>query len=119
MLSALAIRSQPLSINEIYGRSVTMCISATGPGTLVYLWMKDEKEIVDDAYSGVNTPTLQIPCLISEHNGQYICIVSNEHCMLKSSPGQLQGSMSKVQYGSYINFVIYCSPNRERAFTTP
>lgn len=103
MVSALTIRSQPLSINEIYGRSVTMCISAAGPGTLVYLWMKEETEIVDDAYSGVNTPTLHIPCFTSEHNGQYTCIVSNEHCTLKSSPGKLQGSMSIVQYGSYIN----------------
>ena len=99
-LSALTIRSHPLNINEIYGRSVTMCTSATGPGTLSYLWIKDEKKIVGDTCLGVNTSTMQITCFTSEHDGQYTCIVCNEHCTLESCPGKLQGKMSKVPYGN-------------------
>ena len=94
MLALEIIEQLPESQNKIYEDEVTLTVTATGPGTLSYQWMKDEERITDHNLpkcSGFTTPNLCLKCFSPEHEGQYMCIVSNEYCTVQSQPGQLKG----------------------------
>ena len=100
------IEQHPENQNKIYENEVILTVSATGPGTISYQWMKDGEEITSNNVpncSGFNTSHLHFNYFSPEHDGKYMCIVSNEYCTLKSRPGQLQGNLSKVKLRLQIN----------------
>ena len=68
-----------------------MSVSATGPGTLSYQWMKDGNAIDDEGYTGATTADLQTSSFSSEHVGGYKCRVSNENDSVCSSSAELTG----------------------------
>ena len=94
MLALEIIEQLPESQNKIYETEVTLMVTATGPGTISYQWMKDEEKITGHNLpncSGFATPSLHLSYFSPEHDGQYVCIIKNEYCTLKSLPGQLKG----------------------------
>ena len=91
------IEQHPESQNKIYENEVTLTVSAAGPGTVSYQWIRDGEEITDRNLpncSGFTTPNLHFDHFSPEHVGQYMCIVSNEYCALKSQSGKLNGNLS-------------------------
>ena len=90
--TALDIMIHPEDQDAIYENEVALTVSASGPDTLSYQWMKDRDSIISDDYIGVDTHILQITSFSPEHDGQYVCIVSNEYCSLTSKPGHLKGT---------------------------
>ena len=72
-------------------------VTASGPGTLSYQWIKDGDDITDTTLpdtTGTNTPTLQINCLSPKHDGKYMCVISyGEECMLESEVATLKGEL--------------------------
>ena len=70
-----------------------LSVSATGPGTLSYKWMKDGKTLADDNITGVGDPILHINNFSQEHDGEYTCVISNGYCTLTSNPHQLKGTV--------------------------
>ena len=91
---ALTIKTQPESQTKVYGRNITLSMSATGPGILSYKWMKNGYAIEDNNVTGINDPVLYINNFSKEHDGEYTCVVSNEHCTLMSNPGRLKGTVN-------------------------
>lgn len=74
-------------------------ISATGPGTLSYYWMKDGEAITDNHplnFSGFNTSTLSIASFSPENEGSYTCVVKNEFDLLESSTANLKGEIEII-----------------------
>lgn len=69
-------------------------MSALGPGTISYQWIKDGKIVTKTNLpniTGVNSCTLYISELCDEHDGQYFCTISNESCMLVTDCAVIQG----------------------------
>ena len=74
-------------------------ISATGPGTLSYYWMKDGETIADSHplnFLGFNTSTLSITSFSPENEGSYTCVVKNEFDSLESNAANLKGEMGVI-----------------------
>lgn len=57
----------------MYGDTITLSLSTEGPDTKYYQWKKDGI-LIDE---GVNSSVLHINAFSSEHEGKYVCIVSN------------------------------------------
>lgn len=71
-----------------------MTLSVAASEALSYKWLKDGEHINSDNLqniTGLDTPSLHIECLSSEHNGNYRCEVSNEDGMVKSDYVRVQG----------------------------
>ena len=76
---------------------MTFSVSATGAGTRVYQWKKDNKAIDSNAspgYNGVDTPTLYIHSFTEEHEGRYTCVIKNEDRVLESDFADLAGEVA-------------------------
>ena len=79
-----------------------LSVKAEGP-ILSYQWEKDGENIeVDElnGYSGATTPDLYISSLSPEHEGSYICIVSNDFDIVNTNSANVKG------------MVILCSSKR-------
>ena len=85
------IIKHPQSQGMIEGDEVTFSVISEGPGTLFYQWMKDEKAITDESYSGVNSNTLHINFFSNNHKGSYKCKVINEIGGTESETADLLG----------------------------
>ena len=84
---------------------MTLSVSATGPGTLFYQWMKDGQAIINDKNSnctGVSTPELHISSFSSEHVGVYKCQVSNDYDAKDSNDAELTGIASYILAGNLV-----------------
>ena len=72
-------------------------VSALGPDTMSYQWIKDGKVITANSLpniTGANSATLHINEFCHEHNGQYFCVVSYESCILITDGAEIQGMHS-------------------------
>lgn len=93
------INNHPENKTVVFGQEVTVVISATGPGTLSYNWMKDGEAITDDHplnFLGFNTSTLGIASFSQENEGSYMCVVKNEFDSLESNAANLKGEMEVI-----------------------
>ena len=94
---------------KVYGDEVIFNVAATGAGTLVYQWMKDEKVVLGDkshCYHGEDTPTLQITSFSPKHEGRYKCVIKNEHSdVLYSSPADLKGELKVLTLNYQMNIL--------------
>ena len=78
-----------------YGSDVHLSVEAIGPGILSYEWEKDGRKIeVDElcGYTGATTPKLHISPLSPEHEGSYICVVSNDFDIMKTNSADVKGN---------------------------
>ena len=74
------ITEQPRSLRKYCNEQAVFTVTANGPGTMVYQWKKDGKDIMNEKlYERARSNELSIACLQSKHAGQYSCIVENEH----------------------------------------
>lgn len=93
--SSISIINHPQSHSTYYGMAVTLTVSATGPGTLHYLWKKDGAAIDDSddnlTFSGVNSPNLFIQSYMPIYEGSYACAISNEVEEVDTSSAELTG----------------------------
>ena len=88
------ISQQPKDEWKFYGDKVALSVVATEAGPLSYKWLKDGEYINNDNLkncTGLDTPSLHIECLSSEHNGSYMCEISNEDGNVKSDYVRVQG----------------------------
>jgi hypothetical protein len=75
--SAPTIVSSPASVTTCRSGSVAFTVSASGSGTLGYLWSKDGVPMNTIANPSAGTATLAIPAASSADAGSYVCAVSN------------------------------------------
>ena len=87
-IEPVKIIKHPQTQCKVYGSDVTLTLSATGPGSLLYQWMKDEEAII-----GACNSTYHIESFSYEHSGRYKCQVSNEDCSLISNSAKLEGNL--------------------------
>lgn len=80
--TGLKIIEHPQSCSYEYGDFVTLSVSAVGAGNLTYEWIKDGKHVI---YS----PTLTITSFQPQHQGCYICVVSDGQKSVTSSNATL------------------------------
>ena len=88
------INDHPETKTMVLGQEVTFVVSATGPGTLSYNWMKDGEEITDNHplnFVDFDTPTLRITSFSQDNEGSYKCIVKNDFDRLESNAANLKG----------------------------
>ena len=96
----IEITEHPQSQDTVYGNEVALTVSATGPDTLSYQWMKD-----GDNITGECTPTLHIESFSSQHDGDYVCRVSHNGFSVTSNSAKIKGAnlqniLSLLNYGS-------------------
>ena len=72
-----------------------LTVSAVGPQTLTYRWMKDGEEISDIK----NTDELTITSFSSDNQGNYSCIVSGGQQSIESKPASLR-------LGMYLTYML-------------
>jgi hypothetical protein len=78
VLEPPAIVVQPTSLATNAGVRVSLTVSATGGGTLVYQWSKGGVPLVDgDRLTGAKTPNLVIEPALTPDSGEYRVRVSN------------------------------------------
>ena len=85
------IVQHPQSQGKIEGDEVSFSVSAEGPGTLFYQWMKDGEAITDKTFSGMDTDALHISFFSNKHKGSYKCKVINEVGSTETEPAVLSG----------------------------
>ena len=68
-------------------------MAATGSGTLVYQWMKNEEPITDEVgfVEQFNTPSLRIQSFSPKHVGKYLCVVSSYMGTVHSNTAEIKG----------------------------
>ena len=72
------IVQHPLSRPVGVGSSILLTVQATGEGTLQYRWQREQADLSDvGSYSGTQSATLSISPTLSQHAGNYRCLVSN------------------------------------------
>ena len=72
-----------------------LSVEAMGPGILSYKWEKDGRKIEMDKLigcTGATTPNLYISSLSPEHEGSYICVVSNDFDIMKTNSADVKGN---------------------------
>jgi uncharacterized protein (TIGR03382 family) len=73
-----AILQHPNSQTVAPGQTAIFSVNATGPGTLGYIWGKDNKQLTNGgAISGSDRATLTINPVAAEDAGVYVCFVTN------------------------------------------
>ena len=93
-ITELKVTKHPQDQRKVYGEEVSLRVSATGSGTLLYQWIKDEEDITSEKYhncDGHDSHTLNISSLLPEHNGSYKCRVSTEYYSVISNAAELKG----------------------------
>ena len=91
------ITSHPHDQNKMYGDRVEFKVVAMGTGRLTYQWCRDEEGITRDSHpycTGELTDTLHIKAVLTEYEGSYKCVVSNEDGSVESQSAQLGVSKS-------------------------
>ena len=88
-LTDLQILKHPQSRTCDYGARVVLSVSAIGAEPLQYKWTKNGNDITDPKCAGTNIPILTIHSFSQAHEGNYSCIVSNDHKTLPSEPANL------------------------------
>ena len=86
------ISQHPTSQHEIVpGSTVKFTVTATGGGSLMYKWQRDDADLDPplEGVSGETTDTLQIDNVKRKHEGTYTCIVSNAAGPAPSKSAQL------------------------------
>ena len=86
------ITTSPCDQTKMYGDEVSFTLKATSNGTLSYQWHKDCELITPDTHSycdGAMTPTLKIRAVLTEYEGTYSCLVSNEAGSVETESAQL------------------------------
>lgn len=86
------ISQQPKDKWKFYGDEVTLSVAVSE--ALSYKWLKDGEYINSNDLqnvTGLDTPSLHINCLSSEHNGSYKCEISNEDGKVESHYVRVQG----------------------------
>ena len=86
------ITTSPCDQTKIYGDEVSFSLNATSNGTLSYQWYKDGELVTYDTHpycDGAMTPTLKIRAVLTEYEGTYSCLVSNEAGSIESDSAQL------------------------------
>ena len=93
-----------------YHASVSLTVSAIGPGTLSYKWKRNKADIDDEDYTGVGEPILTIPSFSLKHEGLYLCEVNHDDQMfLESKTAQLVLSKTQqIKLSVYISGVRRC-----------
>lgn len=99
------IIKSPSSQTKTFGENVTFTIVFSGKGTLSYQWYKDDDKITMDSHpyctcevtteSQETTSTLEIKDVLTEYEGVYLCVVSNEAGIAESDRAQLGVGTSK------------------------
>ena len=102
-LTDLQICKHPESHTCDYGACVILSVSAIGAGPLQFKWTKNGKDITDPKCTGTNMPILTIHSFSQAHEGNYTCIVSNNHKTLPSEPATLALGMKYM-----LCCVLYC-----------
>ncbi len=75
--AATTITQQPVSTTVAAGGTTNLSIAATGDGTLVYQWQKNQTNINNGGhYSGCATPTLSISSASTNDAANYRCLVT-------------------------------------------
>ena len=104
------IADQPTSQSASYGEEVTLCVSATGTGSLSYYWIKDGDAYFGEKLShctGSNTSSLHISAFSPSHEGRYKCVVSNKAGSVESNTVTLSGEYSSAIANTLINLIWY------------
>ena len=85
---------------------VTLSVSAVGSGCLSYQWKKDGKAISDSKQcSGTSEPTLTINGFSTDSQGEYSCVIKNNHKTIESNSAKME--QGNVQ----INITVYITAN--------
>lgn len=92
----LILREQPQSLHGVFGTDIEFRVSASGPGSISFQWMKDENNIIlkDDKLSSDiqnNFSILTVYSFTIEDVGEYKCVVKNEDFTLTSNIATLTG----------------------------
>lgn len=75
---APSVASHPVSQTFCAGDTLSLTVSATGPGPLSYQWQKNSSNLTDGThYVGVTTSTLNLLNVDSSDVAGYRCLVSN------------------------------------------
>ena len=96
----IIVCSNPKPQAKPYGSEVHLRVEAVGP-ILSYKWEKDGRNIeVDklDGYTGATTSNLCISSLSPEHEGSYICIISNDFDTVNTKSADVKGIV--ISYSS-------------------
>ena len=64
-------------------------MSAVGCGPLSYEWKKDGEAITHPECTGTNSNKLTVSCFTRMHQGNYVCVVKDNHKTLKSECAEL------------------------------
>ena len=87
---------QSKSQTVVAGHKITLEITARGKGTLSYQWNKDGVDITTDDFEGATSPKLHITAVDIQHEGLYMCVVSNEAGQVVSEQMEVSIGMLKV-----------------------
>ena len=76
-----SIVSSPASTNRASGSAVTLSVSASGPGTLTYKWVKGTTTVANSGthITGATTANLTLTGLLSTDAGSYYAVVANTY----------------------------------------
>ena len=105
------ITTSPCDQTRIYGDKVSFTLTATSNGSLSYQWYKDGELITPDTHpycDGAMTPTLKIRAVLTEYEGTYSCLVSNEAGSIESDSAQLAvGKLKLIDALSYCHLHLH------------
>ena len=76
---------------------MTLSVSAVGSGCLTYQWKKDGKAISDSKQcSGTCEPTLKINGFSTDDQGEYSCVIKNNHKTIESNSAKMALGNSSI-----------------------
>lgn len=96
----MLITKQPENKLEVYGQEVILSVSATGPETINYQWLRSDMfgTFYTCSSAGSQTSSLYFESFSCEDVGRYKCIISNdlETEVLTSSEVSLTGKSNGI-----------------------
>ena len=109
-LKCLKIIEHPKSQLYLCGKDtflkVVISDRITERDVLTYQWIKDNKPIKDlPNCTGIDTPTLIITSLLSEHQGRYKCVIKDEDESMESNSATLSNS-DRCKYVPYCRYIV-------------
>ena len=109
-LKCLKIIEHPKSQIYVCGNSTSLKVVISDQiaerDVLTYQWIKDNEPIKElPNCTGIDTPTLIITSLLSEHQGKYKCVIKDEDASMESKSATLSNSdrCKYVPYNRYIS----------------